>query len=84
MFERFREYKRTGSRAIRNELVEAHLDVAEFYVKRYRGRGVPADDLRQVALLTIVRAVDRFDPDMEVEFRTFASRTIELTFRTSR
>ena len=54
---------RTGDRRIRNELVELHLDVAEYYVKRYSRRGVPADDLRQVALLTILRAVDRFDPE---------------------
>jgi RNA polymerase sigma-B factor len=73
----FREYRETGDREIRNRLVEAHASVAEFYVKRYQGRGVPADDLRQVGLLAIVRAVERFDPDMGVEFSTFASRTIE-------
>lgn len=76
-FTRFREYKASGSRSLRNALVEEHLDVAEYYVKRYRGRGVPPDDLRQVALLTIVRAVDRYDPDLGIEFKTFASRTIE-------
>ncbi len=73
----FREYRETGDRALRNQLVEAHTSVADFYVKRYQGRGVPADDLRQVGLLAIVRAVERFDPDMGVEFSTFASRTIE-------
>jgi RNA polymerase sigma-B factor len=75
--ERFAEYKRTGDRAIRNELVEAHRHVADFYVKRYSRRGVPAEDLGQVALLAIVRAVDRFDPDQGVAFSTFASRTID-------
>jgi RNA polymerase sigma-B factor len=73
----FAEYRATGDRRVRNQLVEIHRDVAEYYIKRYSRRGVQAEDLRQVALLTILRAVDRFDPDQGVEFSTFASRTIE-------
>jgi RNA polymerase sigma-B factor len=75
--EKFREFQRTQSRQLRNELVEQHRDIADFYVKRYGGRGVPSDDLQQVALLTILRAVERFDPELGIEFSTFASRTIE-------
>ena len=73
----FREYRRTGDRAIRNRLVEEHLSVPDYYVRRYSGRGVERDDLRQVALLTMLRSIDRFDPDLGIEFGTFASRTIE-------
>ncbi|MGZ4786518.1 MAG: sigma-70 family RNA polymerase sigma factor [Acidimicrobiales bacterium] len=75
--EQFAEYRRTGDRRLRNELVEQHRGSADYFVKRYARRGVPDDDLRQVALLAIVHAVDRFDPDMGVAFSTFASRTIE-------
>jgi RNA polymerase sigma-B factor len=74
---RFRAYRRTGDRVMRNALVEEHLGLADFYVKRYGGRGVASDDLRQVAFLAIVRAVERFDPEYGIEFSTFASRTIE-------
>ncbi len=77
VLDQFRELRTTGSRRLRNELVELHLDIAEFYVKRYGGRGVPTDDVRQVALIAILAAVERFDPDVGVAFRTFASRTIE-------
>ena len=73
----FVEYRRTGDRRVRNELVEAHRHVADFYVKRYSRRGVPSDDLSQVALLAVVRAVDRYDPGQGVAFATFASRTID-------
>lgn len=73
----FREYRQTGDRALRNRIVEAHIDLPDYFVRRYSGRGVPEADLRQTALLTMVRAVDRFDPDLGVEFSTFASRTIE-------
>lgn len=75
--ELFATYRATGDRRARNEIVELHRDVAEYYVKRYSRRGVPADDLRQVSLLTILRAVDRFDPEHGVEFSTFASRTVD-------
>ena len=73
----FAEYRATGDRRVRNEIVEIYRDVADYYVKRYSRRGVPADDLRQVSLLTILRAVDRFDPEHGVEFSTFASRTVD-------
>jgi RNA polymerase sigma-B factor len=75
--ELFAQYRATGDRRIRNQIVEIYRDVAEYYVKRYSRRGVPADDLRQVSLLTILRAVDRFDPEHGVEFSTFASRTVD-------
>jgi RNA polymerase sigma-B factor len=73
----FAQYAESGDRKLRNELVEMHRHVADFYVKRYARHGVDADDLRQVALLSIVRAVDRYDPARGVEFATFASRTVE-------
>jgi RNA polymerase sigma-B factor len=61
----------------RNALVESHLHVAETYVRRYRRRGVPEDDLRQVAGLALVHAADRFDPDGGASFSTFAGRTVD-------
>ena len=75
--DRFAELARTGDRDLRNRLVEDHLDLAEYHVRRYRNRGVPEDDLRQVARLGIVHAAERFDPDVGVAFSTFASRTID-------
>jgi RNA polymerase sigma-B factor len=75
--EQFVEYRRTGDRGLRNELVMQHRGSADYFVRRYARRGVSEDDLRQVALLAIVHAVDRFDPDVGVAFSTFASRTIE-------
>lgn len=73
----FAKYASTRDRETRNEIVELHADVANYFVSRYRNRGVPAEDLHQVAMLAIVRAVDRFDPARGFEFSTFASRTIE-------
>lgn len=72
------EYQRTGDRSIRNRVVESRLEVADHQVVRFsRSVGVSPDDLRQTALVAMIRAVDRFDSSRGVTFRTFASRTIE-------
>lgn len=78
MIEWIREYRRTGEREYRNLVVEANLHVADYHVRRFsRSVGVTTDDLRQTALMAIIHAVERFDPDKGVSLRTFASRTIE-------
>lgn len=72
----FREYARTGDPTLRDELVTAHLGLAEFLARRFTSRGEPLDDLVQVASLALLNAVHRFDPDRGVEFSTFATPTI--------
>jgi RNA polymerase sigma-B factor len=73
----FRDFKRTGRRRDRNRLVEHHIGFAYYVAKRFSGRGVAAEDLQQTALLALVRAVDRFDPEMGAAFTSFAGPTIE-------
>jgi RNA polymerase sigma-B factor len=74
--ERFRDYQATGDRAIRDELIEAHLRLAEHLARRFNNRGVPLEDLVQVASLGLVKAVERFEPERGLEFSTFATPTI--------
>jgi RNA polymerase sigma-B factor len=70
-------YRETGARRYRNDLVELHLDVADAIVRRYSRSGVPVEDLRQVALLAMIRCADRFDVHQGVEFATFANTTVD-------
>ena len=74
--QRFREFQATGERAVRNDLVEAHRGLAARIANDYRGRGVELDDLVQIAMLGILKAVERFDPDRGIPFSSFASRTV--------
>jgi RNA polymerase sigma-B factor len=74
---RFVEFRATKDRRLRGELVESHMGLAHHIAARYDGRGVEREDLRQVALLGLVKAVDRFDPERGVAFPTFAGVTIE-------
>jgi len=71
------EFARTRDRALRNELVEAHIGLAHHFANRYRRSFSDDDDLRQVALIGLVKALDRFEPERGVAFSTFAGRTID-------
>ena len=75
-YDKFSEYRRTGDRDLRNELVEEHMRLAEFLARRFAHRGEAADDLRQVALVGLLKAVERFEPDRGLQFSSFATPTI--------
>jgi RNA polymerase sigma-B factor len=72
----FAEYQRTGDRAIRNQLIERYRRLAEFLARRFTNRGEPLDDLRQVAFVGLLKAVERFDPSRGLQFSSFATPTI--------
>ena len=76
MTELFKRYKETGDVAIRNEIAEKHLYIAEILAKKFTGRGVEYDDLKQVASYALLRGIDRFDPDLGMQFTTFITPTI--------
>ncbi len=73
----FREFAESKRRSTRNRLVERHMGLATHIASRYRRPGTSDDDLRQVAMLGLVKAVDRFDPEFGSSFSAFAGRTIE-------
>jgi RNA polymerase sigma-B factor len=75
--ELFLRYRTTGDHAVRNEIVERHRHLADGVARRYGNRGLAVEDLRQTALLAMVRAVDRYDPGKGASFATFAGRTME-------
>ncbi|MEU9313646.1 SigB/SigF/SigG family RNA polymerase sigma factor [Streptomyces sp. NPDC048256] len=61
--------------AVRDELVAAWLPMAHRIAGRFRDRGESIEDLRQVAALGLVKAVDRFDPAVGA-FESYAVPTI--------
>jgi len=73
---KFDEYHRSGDPGLRDELVTAHLGLAEYLARRFANRGEPLDDLIQVASVGLLKAVDRFDPERGLEFSTYATPTI--------
>ncbi|HVL27158.1 MAG TPA: SigB/SigF/SigG family RNA polymerase sigma factor [Acidimicrobiales bacterium] len=73
---KFAQYAESRDRGLRDELVTAHMGLAEYLARRFTNRGEPLDDLMQVASLGLLKAVDRFDPDRGLEFSTYATPTI--------
>ncbi len=61
---------------LHDEIVLLNVEVAESLVMRYRNRGIPAEDLVQVACLGLVKAVRGFDPYQSDNFLSYAVPTI--------
>ena len=74
--ELFNKYSKTKDRALRDELIEKNLYIAEILAKKFMNKGIEYDDLFQVASLGLVLAIDRFDVSKGFEFSSFATPTI--------
>ena len=61
---------------IRDELIEMHMPLVEHLARRYRDRGESQEDLVQVGMVGLIKAVDRFEVARGLEFSTFATPTI--------
>ncbi len=61
---------------ILDRLIELYLPIARSLARRYRARGINAEDLEQVAALGLVKAVRGFDPDRGHAFLSYATPTI--------
>jgi RNA polymerase sigma-B factor len=55
-----------------DRVVELNMRVAEAVARRYARRGVPVEDLTQVAYLALLRAVRSFDPAHERDLLAYA------------
>ncbi|MBM9623196.1 SigB/SigF/SigG family RNA polymerase sigma factor [Streptomyces zhihengii] len=62
-------------RELRQAVVAAWLPMADRIAGRFRNRGESLEDLRQVAALGLVKAVDRYDPERGA-FESFAVPTV--------
>lgn len=59
-----------------DEIVLANVGVARTIASRYRSRGIPLEDLEQIAIAALVRAVHRFDVSLASDFLAFAVPSI--------
>lgn len=74
--ELFQQYFVTRDPELRERLVHAHLGLAASLASRFSSRQESPDDLHQAALLGLLHAIDRYDPNRGVQFTTFAWATI--------
>ncbi|MFG3041024.1 RNA polymerase sigma factor SigF [Streptomyces sp. NPDC048330] len=57
---------------VRNTLIEMNMTLVRFVAGRFRARADEMDDIVQVGMIGLIKAIDRFDLSREVEFTTFA------------
>ncbi|MFD7922661.1 RNA polymerase sigma factor SigF [Streptomyces sp. NPDC059740] len=57
---------------VRNTLVEINLSLVRYAAARFRSRGDEMEDIVQVGTIGLIKAIDRFDLEREVEFTTLA------------
>ena len=69
-------YCETRDVGLRNELVTEYMYLADAVARRYAGRGVDYEDLRQIAAMALISALERFSCGKGVQFSTFALPTM--------
>src|SRR6188768_2586891 len=70
------EFSRTRDPGLRATIVERGAWLARRVARRFADTSEPFDDLCQVAMIGLLKAVDRFDPEFGVRFGTYATPTI--------
>ena len=71
----WREYRQTREKALRDQLILRYSPLVKYVAGRL-GSGLPAHiddgDLVSYGLLGLISAIDRFDPDRDIKFETYA------------
>lgn len=63
---------RNGDRAAREELIEGNLRLVLSVIQKFMNRGAQPDDLFQVGVVGLIKAIDNFDLSLDVRFSTYA------------
>ena len=64
---------RSGDRRARSKLIEKNLRLVVIVAKKYRGMGLPFEDLIQEGNIGLMKAVEKFDPEMGHRLSTYAT-----------
>jgi RNA polymerase sigma factor for flagellar operon FliA len=76
----WRTYRRSRDRALRDRLILTYAPLVKYVAGRL-GSGLPAHvdegDLVSYGLLGLIAAIERYDPDRDVKFETYAISRIK-------
>lgn len=70
-----------GDMTARNRLITENMGLVVSVAKRYIGRGQDMEDLVQIGLIGLIKAVDRFDMSYDVKFSTYSVPLIQGEIR---
>ena len=63
---------RNGDMKAREELINCNLRLVLSVIQRFQNRGESMDDLFQVGVIGLIKAIDNFNLDLDVKFSTYA------------
>ena len=61
-----------GDKQARDELIKGNLRLVLSVIQRFQNRGESMDDLFQVGVIGLIKAIDNFNLDLNVKFSTYA------------
>ena len=59
------------SKKARDEMINGNLRLVLSVIQRFTNRGENPDDLFQVGVIGLIKAIDNFDPKLDVRFSTY-------------
>lgn len=71
-----RRYHEDGDPQAREQLIERYMSLVRSLALRYSSRGEQLEDLVQIGAIGLIKAIDRFDLDRDVELTTYATPNI--------
>ena len=66
-----REIKATNSKQARDRLIKGNLRLVLSVIQKFTGRGEDIDDLFQIGVMGLIKAINNFDLSKEVRFSTY-------------
>ena len=64
---------KNGDEEARKKFIQGNLRLVLSVIQRFNGRGESADDLFQVGCIGLIKAIDNFDINQDVQFSTYRS-----------
>lgn len=61
-----------GEKEAREVLIEQNLGLVHHIVRRFMGRGFELEDLFQIGVIGLIKAIDKFNDSYDVKFSTYA------------
>ena len=62
-----------GDKVAREQVINENVGLVWSIVRRFLGRGQEAEDLFQIGVIGLMKAVDKFDPAKGYKFSTYAT-----------
>jgi RNA polymerase sporulation-specific sigma factor len=66
-----KEYKETGSKQAKDRLINGNLRLILSVIQKFTNRGEDVDDLFQIGVIGLIKAINNFDLTKEVKFSTY-------------